>query len=249
MAQHCLLGFVVLAAVLLVGVSSKPSNNEANVQYLPFYGGGKGNYLEVKKDNAGTVTSEKIVPEDKISSENVFKNSNENLLSKVLAANLVRLRSTSTSVLKLHNLGRTLGFLNNDDKVKFREQLSALEETASNTIKIIDDIGTDIDMLFKINATGKKYENDEYIEEEGVSIDAPNDNDPQLPLEGATIAEAKPVGLAVIGENGLAASRPVATAVASSGIALARPIATAIAGVDPTALGINFQVHQPHPRN
>ncbi|CAG9785315.1 unnamed protein product [Diatraea saccharalis] len=240
---------------------------EANIQYLPFYGGAKGNYLEVKKDNAGTVTSEKIVPEEKISSENVLKHSNENLLSKVLAANLIRLRTTSGSLLKLHNLGRRLGFLNNDDKAKFKEQLSSLEEIASNTIKIIDDIGTDVDMLFKNNATIRSKYDDEYvsidkrdtfklidtcistIEEEGVSIEAPTDDETQIPLQGATIAEAKPVGLAVIGENGLAASRPVATAVASSGVAIARPIATAIAGVNPADLGINFQVgHEPHPK-
>jgi hypothetical protein len=51
----------------------------------------------------------------------------------------------------------------------------------------------------------------------------------------------------VIGQNGLAASRPIATAVASHGVALARPIATAIAGLDPASLGINYQVE--HTKN
>lgn len=54
-------------------------------------------------------------------------------------------------------------------------------------------------------------------------------------------------GLAVIGESGVAASRPIATAVARKGAAIAKPIATAIAGLDPTALGINFQIN--HYRN
>lgn len=51
-------------------------------------------------------------------------------------------------------------------------------------------------------------------------------------------------GLAVIGEHGLAASRPMGTAIAVSGVALARPIATAIAGVDPSQLGISYQINK-----
>ncbi|KAL4704989.1 hypothetical protein ACJJTC_005475 [Scirpophaga incertulas] len=235
--------FSILVAVFIIGVSTAPSHNEASVQYLPFYGGAKGQYLEIKKDNAGSVTSEKIVPEDKISSENIIKNSNENLLSKVLQANLISLRSVSSSLLKLHNVGRRVGYLGNTEKARFKEQLASLEETASNTIKIIDDIGSDIDMLFKNNATQRKYEyEDDYVEDIGVGIDAPTDSDSIVQLQGATIAEAKPVGLAIIGENGLAASRPQATAIASSGVALARPIATAVAGVDPTKLGLHYQV-------
>lgn len=54
-------------------------------------------------------------------------------------------------------------------------------------------------------------------------------------------------GLAVIGENGLAASRPIGTAVAASGIAIARPIATAVAGIDPGSLGINLSIN--HSKN
>lgn len=49
----------------------------------------------------------------------------------------------------------------------------------------------------------------------------------------------------MIGEKGVAASRPVATAVAAHGVAIASPVATAIAGVDPAALGISFQLHHP----
>lgn len=50
-------------------------------------------------------------------------------------------------------------------------------------------------------------------------------------------------GLAVIGEHGIAASRPIGTAVGKKGVAIARPIATAIAGLDPAALGIKFQIN------
>ncbi|XP_047986527.1 uncharacterized protein LOC125226569 [Leguminivora glycinivorella] len=218
---------------------------QATVQYLPFYGGGKGQYLEVKTNNRGVVISEVIVSEEKISNENVVKNVDESLLSKVLAKNLENLQSLSSGLIKLHNLGRKTGALTNSDKERFRTQLASLGDAASNTIKLIDEVGDNVDVLFK-SGSKRQYENDEEdVGEEGVGIESPDDGEDNigLPISGITIAEAKPVGLAVIGENGLAASRPQATAVAVSGIALARPVATAIAGVNPAQLGIDFQVN------
>ncbi|XP_046960626.1 uncharacterized protein LOC124530486 [Vanessa cardui] len=215
------------------------------IQYIPFYGGAKGQYLEVKKDTAGSILSEKVVAEESISSENIVKNKDESLLSKVLAANLQSLKTLSTNLLKIHNVGRKTGRLGNQEKNRFKGQLYSLGEAASNTIKLIDEIGDDIDVLFKKNATlTRKYDDtyDDDVGEEGVSIDSPTDTGESY-LEGTIIAEAKPVGLAVIGESGLAASRPQATAVAASGVAIARPVGTAIAGIDPTLLGIDFHVN------
>ncbi|XP_035428810.2 uncharacterized protein LOC118261894 [Spodoptera frugiperda] len=224
----------------------------ASVQYVPFYGGAKGQYLEIKKDNLGRITGEKIVSEENISSENILKNNNdENLLAKVMAANLQNLRTLSTNLLKLHNLGRKTGSLGNVEKSRYKTQLASLGEAASNIIKLIEEVD-DVNMLFKRNSTvrSRDDDDDDYVAEEGVGIDSADDDDPSDNdgfINKGTIAEAKPVGLAVIGEHGLAASRPLATAVAASGVALARPVATAVAGVDPTALGINFQVN--HSRN
>ncbi|XP_052753494.1 uncharacterized protein LOC113514938 [Galleria mellonella] len=229
------------------GIAHAQSDLES-VQYLPFYGGAKGQYLEIKRDTSGRIISESIVSEDKISTDSIVKNNDETLVSKVLAANLQNLKMLSASVMKLHNLGRRTGSLGRSDKERFKTQLEKLAEAASNTIKLIDEVGDNIDMLFKSNATQRRVEYDEDdVGEEGVGIDAPTDNDPEEILGGATIAEAKPVGLAIIGENGLAASRPIGTAVAASGVALARPIATAVAGLDPTMLGINFQIN--HSKN
>ncbi|XP_072940954.1 uncharacterized protein [Epargyreus clarus] len=218
---------------------------QASIQYLPFYGGAKGQYLEVKKDNRGTVLSEKIVAEESISSENVIKNSNDNLLSRVLAANLQNLKTLSTSLIRLNNLGRKVGSLSMSDKTRFKNQLSSLAEAASNTIKLIEEVGDDVSVLFKSNATLRRYDDadEEDVGEEGIAIENPEEPDNTWD-NGGTIAEAKPYGLAVIGENGLAASRPMATAVAERGVAVAKPIATAIAGIDPIALGINFPVNQ-----
>ncbi|CAH2238524.1 jg6218 [Pararge aegeria aegeria] len=216
----------------------------AAIQYIPFYGGAKGQYLEVKKDTKGAVLSEKVVAEESISSENILKNTDENLLSKVLAANLQNLRSLSSNLLKIQNLGRKTGTLGNQERLRFKNQLFSLGEAASNTIKLIDEIGEDVDVLFKRNATLlRQYggSDEEDVGEEGISIDS---SDSGETYDHSLIAEANPVGLAVVGENGLAASRPMATAVVSSGVAIANPISTAIAGYDPTYLGINYNAHQ-----
>lgn len=67
-------------------------------------------------------------------------------------------------------------------------------------------------------------------DESGVCVGSPPDN--------ASVAEAKPVGLAVAGPGGVAASKPVGTAISGpGGLSVARPVATAIAGV-PGAEGL-----------
>ncbi|CAH2074972.1 unnamed protein product, partial [Iphiclides podalirius] len=234
----------LLFACIALEVTPKPAS-VASTQYLPFYGGAKGQYLEVQKDTKGFVVSEKIVAEESITSENVVKNNNDSLLSRMLAANLQSLQTLASNALKLHTLGRKTGFLGNNDMARFKSQLSSLGETASNTIKLIEEIGDNAESLFNSNVTLlRRYEDnyDEDISQEGIGVDAPDTDEDGL--TDARIAEAKPIGLAVIGETGLAASRPVGTAVATSGVALARPIGTAIAGIDPTLLGINYQINQ-----
>ncbi|KAJ8956864.1 hypothetical protein NQ318_014279, partial [Aromia moschata] len=77
----------------------------------------------------------------------------------------------------------------------------------------------------------KEEEKEEEIDEEEEDNDSITIN---LPPEDASVAEAKPVGLAVAGEGGVAASKPIATAVVGpGGLAIARPVGTAIAGVSP----------------
>jgi hypothetical protein len=67
-------------------------------------------------------------------------------------------------------------------------------------------------------------------DESGVCVGSPPDN--------ASVAEAKPVGLAVAGPGGVAASKPVGAAISGpGGLSVARPVATAIAGV-PGAEGL-----------
>ncbi len=52
------------------------------------------------------------------------------------------------------------------------------------------------------------------------------------PADNASVAEAKPVGLAIAGVGGVASSKPSGTAVVGpGGLAVSKPMATAIAGI------------------
>lgn len=63
------------------------------------------------------------------------------------------------------------------------------------------------------------------------------------PPPGASVAEVKPVGVAVAGEGGVAVSKPIGSAIVGpGGLAIARPIATAIAGVPVSSGGIPIGV-------
>lgn len=108
--------------------------------------------------------SEKVVAEKSISPEHINKNNNDNVLSKILAVNLENLRTLSGSLIKLQNLGRKTGSLGTQEKAKFKSDLLNLGEAASNTIKLIDEVADDIDVLFKKNTTilRNKQEDDYY---------------------------------------------------------------------------------------
>lgn len=75
------------------------------------------------------------------------------------------LRSTSGTLIKLHNLGKKTGSLSNTEKERFKTQLSSLEETVSNIIKLIEDIGDDVDVLFKKTNSLRRTE-DQYVDDE-----------------------------------------------------------------------------------
>ncbi|KAF7267453.1 hypothetical protein GWI33_019319 [Rhynchophorus ferrugineus] len=95
-------------------------------------------------------------------------------------------------------------------------------------------------------------------EKEKVEEEEEEDNDAvaiNLPPDDASVAEAKPIGLAVAGDGGVAASKPIATAVVGpGGLAIARPVATAIAGVSPDQALVPVYVdgsssHKKHTKN
>lgn len=85
---------------------------------------------------------------------------------------------------------------------------------------------------------GPKDDEEENVGQEGDDSSSPSEEPPNesvsvnLPPDNASVAEAKPVGLAIAGAGGVASSKPVATAVVGpGGLALAKPVATAIAGI------------------
>lgn len=87
-------------------------------------------------------------------------------------------------------------------------------------------------------ADGPKDDDEDVGQEEETGADPspaepPNESvSVNLPPDNASVAEAKPVGLAIAGTGGVASSKPVATAVVGpGGLALAKPVATAIAGI------------------
>ncbi|CAB3234210.1 unnamed protein product [Arctia plantaginis] len=212
----------------------------ASVQYLPFYGGARGKYLEIKKDNTGRTTSEKIVSEENIEAGNGVP------LAKVMANHLQNVKTLSSSLLRLTKTGRRNGYLSDRQKTTYETQLESLRKVATDITDLVTGID-DVNKIFKKDTTLKKMDNedDDYIGEEGVGLESNDDTSDMGLLEHETIAEAKPVGLALIGETGVASSKPVATAIAAHGAAIASPVASAIAGVDPAALGISFQLHHP----
>lgn len=94
-----------------------------------------------------------------------MKNNDDNLLSKVLTVNLQNLRSLSSNLLKIQSSARKTGTLGKQERMRFKNQLFALGEAASNTIKLIDEIGEDVDVLFKRNATLTRQYDDSYEED------------------------------------------------------------------------------------
>ncbi|CAH1980116.1 unnamed protein product [Acanthoscelides obtectus] len=97
----------------------------------------------------------------------------------------------------------------------------------------------------------RKEEEKRKAEREEESDDEEDSVAVNLPPDDASVAEAKPVGLAVAGDGGVASSKPVGTAVVGpGGLAIARPIGTAIAGVSPDqallpVYGINSGASKP----
>lgn len=81
-----------------------------------------------------------------------------------MAKNLQNLKTLSSSLLRLTNIGRKNGYLGDSERTRYKTQLASIGEAASNMIKLIEEIN-DVDMLFKKNTTLKKAndEEDDYV--------------------------------------------------------------------------------------
>ncbi|CAH1133247.1 unnamed protein product [Ceutorhynchus assimilis] len=167
----------------------------------------------------------------------------------------------AAEIVKLQEIAKKNGELTESEQDEYREHMKSInesskslaeaQESASLTFETREGLSEWFDMKRektkdknkkkdskdkdKKKEEESKKEEQEKVEEEEENVDQDNEGVAiNLPPADASVAEAKPVGLAVAGEGGVAASKPIATAVVGpGGLAIARPVGTAIAGVSP----------------
>ncbi|GBP61654.1 hypothetical protein EVAR_43591_1 [Eumeta japonica] len=191
----------------------------STVVYLPYYGGAAGQYLAVTRDPSGAILDQRIVPADRVPGVAQKPASPESVeravrALQILAAEALAERKRTTRTARLR----------------------ALAAASVDLLQLLWRSGIGID------ADSARYSENDVGEEGEDAVELETDSSTDEPPPAGLIADAKPVGIAVVGASGVAAARPVGTAVAASGVALARPVATAIAGLDPAAVGISLDL-------
>ncbi|RZC37931.1 uncharacterized protein BDFB_001423 [Asbolus verrucosus] len=254
---------------------SSLADTQPKVTIIPFYGGGKGQSLQIIEKTDGTVITAIIrTPESKPSTSeeaiNAAELENPPLPSKQdinFGPNIRNIHKTALNIIKLQETAKQNGKLNPDEEAVYQQNMDALNMSAKNLAQLQDPSDkftfenregltewferkkankkNDKDKK-KTEEEEKKKEEEKRKEELNKENEKPKEEEEKeenednegisigLPPENASVAEAKPVGLAVAGEGGVAASKPIATAVVGpGGLAIARPVGTAIAGVAP----------------
>ncbi|KAL1491297.1 hypothetical protein ABEB36_011915 [Hypothenemus hampei] len=272
---------VALASCKPLEVESGTQKTVPNVEettrivLIPFYGGGKGQSLQIIKNSKGTVLSSVIVktpvnattsPEQTEIEINPFELENPPLPSKFdteqiedyddLGGFIRTIQNKAQEIVKLQELAKTNGKLSPKEEITYEAHLKEINNAAKNLAYIQNNNNMSIESRegltdwfdrkrqnVKNNKKTKENEKKPNKEEEN-GTEKPEQQQQEeenndsvainLPPEDASVAEAKPVGLAVAGPGGVAASKPIATAVVGpGGLAIARPVGTAIAGVSP----------------
>ncbi|XP_056635979.1 uncharacterized protein LOC130444726 [Diorhabda sublineata] len=255
-------------------------NQKNKITILPFYGGGKGQSLQIIEKPDGSVETTiiktlEIQNEENEDLENAINPTdleNPPLPTKSdleeFSENIKKIQNLAEKVITLQEILKHPGKAKPSDEIAYKETMEALNESASKLADIQEKTNPanlenregisawfenkknphnkpkskkkEEEQKRKEEEKKRKTEEDkrkqEKIELEKIKQDGDGDTvDIGLPPDDASVAEAKPVGLAVAGEGGVAASKPIATAVVGpGGLAIARPIGTAIAGVDPS---------------
>uniref|UniRef100_A0A903XYZ4 DUF4774 domain-containing protein n=1 Tax=Anopheles gambiae TaxID=7165 RepID=A0A903XYZ4_ANOGA len=269
-------------ADLIVDYVNPEHRTATDVLKLPFYGGARGQILEIRKNSDGTVVSKILRGDDedvelkvqqvadegaKQSNEQALDASDEDLKAtdQSFGDYLLKIQNAAASLVSLQETVKKTGKLSPDQRKVYTDNLEKLGVAAQKLAHIqqADDDQDAIRFLFDSNyetapsgepqkkkvSSSKitsfpgykgKEENKKKEEEENVGEDSSSGDSVQVETQEkeSSIAEAKPVGLAIAGEGGVASSKPVATAVVGDGgLAVARPVATAIAGIKPSELG------------
>ncbi|XP_053675834.1 uncharacterized protein LOC128726074 [Anopheles nili] len=279
-------------ADLIVDYVNPEHRTATDVLKLPFYGGARGQILEIRKNSDGTVVSKILRGDDEdmelkvhhmgdepqpglkpSSIEQALEASDEDIkgADQSFGDYLLKIQNAAASLVSLQETVKKTGKLSSDQRKVYTDNLEKLGVAAQKLAHIqqSDDDQDAIRFLFDLSALTANYEtastgdpqkkkvssgskltsfpgykgkedNKKKEEEENVGEDGSGGDSVQVDTQEkeSSIAEAKPVGLAIAGEGGVASSKPVATAVVGDGgLAVARPVATAIAGIKPSELG------------
>ncbi|XP_030758004.1 uncharacterized protein LOC115883735 isoform X1 [Sitophilus oryzae] len=304
--RNCLLVFVFSL------VSCRPQSNlagsiasssETNIEsatkvtLVPFYGGGKGQSLQITETSDGKLISSVIVktpvnPPPPLEQTEIeidpLELENPPLPTKFdidlfEGYEFIRnIQKNAGEIVRLQELAKKNGELTKEDEEKYNNSMASINNSVQQLVEVQENtsLGSENregltqwfekkrennkkkNELNKNEKVGNKKEPEKEVnkneeKEEEQEEENEDENDAvavNLPPEDASVAEAKPIGLAVAGEGGVAASKPIATAVVGpGGLAIARPVATAIAGVSPDqalvpiyAEGLGSAPHKKH---
>ncbi|KAG5873732.1 hypothetical protein JTB14_021695 [Gonioctena quinquepunctata] len=265
--------------------------NSSKITLIPYYGGAKGQSLQLVESSDGTITTAIV----KTPYENIENQENELDISELenpflpskfefdeFGTNIRKIQNTASNLIKLQEIAKRKGSLSEFQETQYKEGMETLSQTALKLANMQEQSSPSVvenreglstwfekkssnknkdkkkeeEDTKKKEAEKKRKEEQQKREEEKKKQEKEEEKREQenkrkeeeeesgqgdddtieidLPEDDASVAEAKPVGLAIAGEGGVAASKPIATAVVGrGGLAIARPVATAIAGVDP----------------
>lgn len=255
------------------------------VTLIPFYGGGKGQSLQIVEKADGSVMTYIIktpeikptIPEDSINAADLENPPLPSKQDRDFSSDIRNIHKTALDIIKLQDTAKKNGQLNPEQEKAYKKNMDSLNSSAKNLAELQEEEDEfsfenreGLSEWFERKKTiqkekdkqkeeekenNKKKPESEKNKEEEKEEEESEDTDGVaigLPPEDASVAEAKPVGLAVagkntnfssllesltfllLGEGGVAASKPIATAVVGpGGLAIARPVGTAIAGVAP----------------
>ncbi|XP_066256902.1 GTPase activating protein homolog 4-like isoform X3 [Euwallacea similis] len=252
------------------------ANKSNSVTLIPFYGGAKGQSLQISNTPLGQVISIVQTPEQPLPPlEQTEIEIDPTELENPPLPSSYDTEHYEGEIVKLQELAKAKGGLTPAEESMYQQHMKSINQSAKKLAEFQDNTALTLEnrqgltqwferkrestkdknkkkeeeKKRKKEEEKKKMEEDmkkkkqekenQKEEEEKVEEEADEDqvNDAvaiNLPPDDASVAEAKPVGLAVAGEGGVAASKPIATAVVGpGGLAIARPVGTAIAGVSP----------------
>lgn len=184
------------------------STDEEELISLPFYGGAKGQVLQIKRKSDGSVTSE-IVKQNPIETINDF---HRDMTSFQL--NLANIQKAASELVSLQQNIKLSGKLTNVDQRLYAENLERLGISAQNLAHIQQNGGQDdFRLLFEgpmlsmrkeeADLSGVKVEattEEENVGEEDATTTTTSKPQPDdsvqvsVPVKEASVAEAKPVG-------------------------------------------------------